>query len=153
MELNNTDMAVLAQLEKAVATMGSNHVYEKHPTTGVDEDGNEFAVNTCLYLNEEGNPDCIVGHALVGLGIGRQDISRLEGESAYAVLRELVPGITDDVAVAVNLCQASQDNGNSWGYAMGEMYHSLTENGLVPDTIETVKHMAEEMSTPQYKLV
>lgn len=83
----------------------------------------------CLYRDERGAPDCLIGHVLYRWGV----LDEEEGNpTARALLSDL--GASELVAVVANSMQIAQDRGDAWGEAL-EAGHALAralgERGVI----------------------
>lgn len=81
---------------------GPDHVYDREANHG-----------TCVYVNAEGDPQCLVGVALVKLGV--------EPGYLYTKFRPSSLGLpweNYDIPEALTIAQISQDNGSTWGEAI-----------------------------------
>lgn len=100
----------LRGLNEAVRAKGYDYVYERR--SGI-----------CWNVFD-GNPDCIVGHALVWLGVPVEWFAHgcRENDSACDIRAGLfADGMFDIDADALDLfsyVQAEQDNGSTWGAAV-----------------------------------
>ena len=75
----------------------------------------------CKYLEEKDGEkvgSCIVGQALVNLGLDKDELSKYEGESAYAVLNETCEVDSMNQLEWVDTVQDHQDYGRVWGEAI-----------------------------------
>jgi hypothetical protein len=107
------DMAVAA-LEAAVEEKGADYVYPE----------SEKVEDTCQYLNEDGSPSCIVGNALMRLGVTRLPRHGTGSPSAYTLLvatdygPEPVALADERTARLFEWAQHVQDDGTPWGEAV-----------------------------------
>lgn len=100
-----------AALERAVALKGEDYVYER------PEDG------FCKYMYD-GQPSCLIGHALLDLGV--EYSAQWEGKHARAIghgvdHQDYVPTFNwpdDSTAHAAIRAQGRQDDGETWGVAL-----------------------------------
>lgn len=108
----------LRALNEAVKAKGYNHVYERE---------GQFA--GCYNVTLHGEPGCIVGHALVWLGVPAEwFLERDEngdsrrGSSARPVCSMLRRGgllnVTDEALELFAEAQTRQDSGVTWGEAV-----------------------------------
>lgn len=99
-------------IEEAIELKGADYVYEPVSI--------EPGVSTCMYM-QDGEPGCIVGHALHSQGI---DLSLHEGILAGATLRALQSGglltVTNKAASFLEWVQIYQDDSMPWGQALQE---------------------------------
>ncbi len=119
--LTITYQDALAALRAAVAEKGEDYVYEK---VGADD-----GINSCVYKTENNEPSCIVGNALVRLGVPIRSLPSPRGlqTNAKALLgytayysRPALRGVRATV-FAANLfdsVQVLQDEGMPWGEAV-----------------------------------
>ncbi|AWN04364.1 hypothetical protein PBI_GRAYSON_20 [Rhodococcus phage Grayson] len=73
--------------------------------------------DSCKYLEEKDGErvgSCIVGQALVNLGLDKDTISKYEYESAYAVLQETCEVDSMTLLEWVDFVQDEQDAGRPW---------------------------------------
>lgn len=116
--LTITYQDALAALRAAVHERGANYVYR--PVDGLDQ---------CVYRTEDNQPSCIVGNALVRLGVPVEDLPSPHGiqKNAKALLghgpgKLDVPlrGVNATVSAAnlFDLVQIEQDGGTTWGKAV-----------------------------------
>lgn len=107
------DMAVAA-LEAAVEEKGADYVYPE----------SEKVDGACQYLNEDGSPSCIVGNALMRLGVTRLPRHGTGSPSAYSLLvgtgygPEPVALADERTARLFGRAQNEQDVGTPWGEAV-----------------------------------
>lgn len=106
-----TKRRVKNAMEKAVKVKGPDYVYEKH------SDGE------CNYLEYDGErpvaPSCLVGHALVYLGIPKSEIAKWEGSNVNGLNLLLDEyGVPYAVRLALQAAQKEQDSGATWGDAL-----------------------------------
>lgn len=100
-------------LEKAVAEKGANFVYE-YPE----------GINACQYIDEQGHPSCIVGHAFKYLSdeLGNHDIFAELGDHEGSSAHDLVlPGvdILPEASMVLAIAQEVQDTMDyTWGNAL-----------------------------------
>lgn len=100
----------LRALNQAVADKGYNHVYER--------------IHAVCYNVWEGKPDCIVGHALVYLGVPVEwfetDSLCNDGASdvCSALFRDDMFRFDDDAIELFRSAQDSQDNASTWGVSV-----------------------------------
>lgn len=71
----------------------------------------------CRYINN-GKGSCIVGKALVNLGINPEEIIRLEGSPANLAVSELVDPGEEASLYWLDYVQSEQDNEIPWGEAV-----------------------------------
>lgn len=72
---------------------------------------------SCKYLEEKDGEkvgSCIVGQALVNLGLDKDELSKYEGESAYLVLNETCEVDDKNLREWVDHVQDWQDYGREW---------------------------------------
>lgn len=96
----------LHALRQVVAEKGASYVY---PSSERDARG------VCHYWRN-GQPSCIIGHALDALGVVVPP--KMEGESAHEVLSDL--GAPERVGKVAMMAQATQDLYGTWGEALAE---------------------------------
>lgn len=94
-----------AALQKAVDEKGSDYVYPKHEGDDV--------ILSCRYVEENGYPGCIHGHALSYLGYSGLP----EGRSIYSILTNL-SAFDDYLRGAAEESQIAQDQGKTWAEAL-----------------------------------
>lgn len=109
----------LRALNQAVADKGYGYVYPRDDRPG----------GSCFNV-WEGNPDCIVGHALVWLGVPVEWFTEAregshwgrENDSAYDVCTNLAVSdmfnVTDEARDLLAHVQRLQDEGVPWGEAV-----------------------------------
>lgn len=115
----------LSALNDAVKKYGAEFVYEKGMFTANDG-GDMFASCAYLHADADGNltePGCIVGHALVGLGVSTEPIKDYNvGMNADDMLRILAErgciSYTNKAKALLNTVQGYQDEGMPWGEAI-----------------------------------
>ena len=76
---------------------------------------------SCKYLEEKDGEkvgSCIVGQALVNLGLDKDELSKYEGESGYMVLSETCEVDGMNQLEWVDTVQDHQDYGRVWGEAI-----------------------------------
>lgn len=81
----------------------------------VAEKGANYSNGMCRYWHN-GQPSCIIGHALDALGIVVPP--SLEGKDAHGVLATF--GATEAVQDVADQAQTAQDFGHTWGEALQE---------------------------------
>jgi hypothetical protein len=98
-----------------------DYVYESHPEAGL----------TCHYV-WNGEPDCVVGHVLVKIGISKADLQYGEtrdakhGKYSQGSAGNLLQDLRDngvvwfdrDATTLLGKAQAHQDSGVPWGEAV-----------------------------------
>lgn len=102
-DIRFTDEQVMTTL-RAVVAERPDYVYEE--IAGDD---------SCLYVHN-GAPSCLVGHVLFRLGLPLDVLSENEGGSPGMSVREF--GISHRAADVLDIAQARQDVGESWGDAL-----------------------------------
>ena len=70
----------------------------------------------CVYFDKEGNPSCLIGHALAKCGVEPFDQDRPIQDNAYYVLPRY--GISAKVTKAAQMAQQAQDHGETWQEAL-----------------------------------
>lgn len=127
MSITLTRENVVKAIEEAVEAKGRAYVYPLLPE-GADEYG-EFEYAICTYVRD-GQPSCIVGHALASLGVPVEILAGLDappgGTGAYRALT----GLAKDRVIEYRAedwefitgflleAQIHQDGGDSWGDAL-----------------------------------
>lgn len=97
-------------LIEAVQLKGADYVYPRHSVAEA-----ESLALTCRYVEEDGQPGCIHGHALTYLGY--QGLP--EGKGIWDILKEL--NVSDYyLRSAAEESQIAQDSGETWGQALEE---------------------------------
>lgn len=97
-------------LVNAVQLKGAEYVYPRHSVQA----GESLAMS-CRYVEEDGQPGCIHGHALISLGYRGLP----EGKGIWAILGEL--NVSDyGLREAAEESQIAQDTGKTWGEALDE---------------------------------
>ena len=86
----------------------------------------------CMYFYANGQPSCVVGHVLARLGFNREMMRKGDGGDGgrydlnsvkFYALREIVKDkITPDAERFLNVAQAYQDQGKSWGEVHGILF-------------------------------
>lgn len=118
-------------LNKAVELKGGDYVYQPNRTDSGP---------SCLYA-KDGQPDCIVGHVLVDLGIPASELEykglgETENTLSFGPIGEIAVTIqytkgirfTPKARRLLSIAQSQQDNGVSWGASVGtaiQMANSL----------------------------
>lgn len=103
---------VLRALNEAVKAKGYNHVYARH--------GDEYY----CYNVWEGKPDCIVGHALVYLGVPIEwfevDNRAIDdvGDVCKSLFLQDTFEFTHTARMMLGQVQSDQDGGMTWGEAV-----------------------------------
>lgn len=114
-----------AAIRAAVADKGADYMYPAE-----ERISNDAEVDTCVYAHD-GQPSCLIGHALYRIDpeylteIPKHD--NLEYASADDVLS--VFGVVDEALLrAANAAQFEQDHNRSWGVAL-ELYEIKLAQG------------------------
>lgn len=99
-------------LRQAVADRGEDFVYEK--PEGAEQ---------CMYVHEDG-PGCIVGYVLHAAGVPLEALNEHENTYASKMVRylldeEIIDSADEWAMDLLNTVQDRQDNGVSWGLAVG----------------------------------
>lgn len=121
-DLTITEEGLIAALKAALDSKGEHYVY---PRQGDPEgDAHEAPLpglhpwgSRCLYVHQEAEdevPGCIVGQVLHHLGVSLEDLKKVEGDNALAVLRRLRVNSGGYGSLLVEI-QRRQDDGLSWG--------------------------------------
>lgn len=98
----------------------------------VEEYGEDYIYNTrresggkrCVYVNESGQPSCLIGKALFKLGVPLEDLASFDGDyegDALGAVDLPVFSPSGDYRSAswfAQLVQNAQDSGQSWGEAL-----------------------------------
>jgi hypothetical protein len=107
-----------------LADKNPDFVYQVHGADG-----------ECNYTIRDDNDqlvgDCIVGQALISLGVRPTKLYELEGMGAHAVLQEFTTVSSEDdtnLLWKIDSVQGNQDIGRSWGLAVKELRDYLGEN-------------------------
>lgn len=103
-DIRFTDDQVRDMLRTVVAE-NPDFVYE--PPGGMDED--------CKYVHD-GAPSCLVGHVMSRLGFPLVEFARFEGQSPGQI--DVALSISSRAADVLDIAQARQDVGESWGDAL-----------------------------------
>lgn len=77
--------------------------------------------SACQYLDEQDGEQvgsCIVGQALVNLGVDKEKLLKQEGLPAYTALANLCEEDDKDAQEWIDLVQGRQDVGQSWEAAV-----------------------------------
>jgi hypothetical protein len=101
----STVEGTIKALEAVISAKGADYVYEQ-----ID--------GSCRYLDDNGNPSCIIGHILVNAGADTDAISSFEGAAARSMFQHLGINSTWKLDTLITNVQAKQDAGYSWGYAL-----------------------------------
>lgn len=101
---------------RAVANEKPDHVYTA--PAHMDKNDSCYYVHTDPEDNQKLSPGCLVGAALHRLGVPLEELKRHEGESAYALLDQLCPGVGHRARCFAGEVQALQDEGTAWGEAI-----------------------------------
>jgi len=104
----SVDATALREKITEIALANPGFVYESEPTTG-----------TCLYTHANGEPGCLVGHALAALGaqISFDDEHNYEQDVMDLWRNEYIDGNMRDIHWAYT-AQGKQDSQYSWGEAV-----------------------------------
>jgi hypothetical protein len=107
----------LRALNEAVKAKGYNHVYVREEFGG------------CYNVTLDGDPDCIVGWALIWLGVpaewftghdpvegGRRGAGA--GSVCHMLRKDEMLNVTDDAMELFRTVQTRQDTGTAWGAAV-----------------------------------
>lgn len=111
----------LRTLAEVVNAQGADYVYPDE----LKYAGNPNA--TCQYI-ADGKPACIVGKVLAKLGRLDNDVVA-ENRGADAFARAGVA--TRDAARVLRAAQVEQDQGKTWGHALGAAYAAAIRDGLI----------------------
>lgn len=101
----------LRALNQAVADKGYDHVYER-------------SWNGYCYNVWEGQPACIVGHALIFLGVPIEWFAKdtrdndAVGDVCHVLFMEGMFEITDEALHLLGMAQTYQDGGLTWGVSV-----------------------------------
>jgi hypothetical protein len=85
----------------------------------------------CKYLDEDGNGVCIVGKALVNLGVPPAELEYYEGVSVRAIADEMFPEMPSLVVEWAHSAQFAQDEGNTWGNAVVQADSRVPLEGII----------------------
>ncbi len=99
----------LELLEKAVATRGSDFVYQK-------PEGEDF----CKYVKDD-KPDCLIGVVLSMCGWTNEELKAADGVGsvdAISVDERWADRFGNNAVRVLVAAQTLQDNGNTWGSAL-----------------------------------
>lgn len=124
-----TEEQVTASIEKVVAEKGDGYVYVPHPDDTVEyvaEDGSIAVDEDCLYVWDD-QPDCIVAHVAVDLGVSVSDLAPHEGNSALSVLPKLFH-MPDHVVAAMGKAQEKQDKKYPYGEVLVGYKNKIAEH-------------------------
>lgn len=102
-----TDEQIMTTLREVVAAR-PGYVYEP-------PDGPDGASEDCVYL-DNGNPSCLVGHAMIRLGMPADELAMLEGFSPDMQVGAF--GVSPKAASALTEAQDAQDKGETWATAL-----------------------------------
>ncbi len=80
---------------------------------------------TCQYVFR-GKPSCLIGQALVKVGVTVDELRKQEGDSAREVLNRLTD-VSDAVRFAATSAQRFQDGGLTWADALARFEAVLAE--------------------------
>lgn len=123
-----TASIALAILTKVVSAVGKDHVYVNND--GIKAGGIIGA--ECTYVHDGDTPGCIVGHAMVRLGVSVGELKPLNTAGALSLLWELEEkGVLKTTSMARNVfmeAQMAQDRGATWGEALKEAKDSFVES-------------------------
>jgi hypothetical protein len=122
------DLKALVEVTRKIAEARPDHVYEQFEYL---PPGDDHPYMTCLYVRN-GEPDCLIGHGLVALGVDPASIEGPEFDAIGSMWEhpESVPMIewdnegeldSDGVPPEINwlaIAQSAQDDGYSWGDAI-----------------------------------
>lgn len=73
----------------------------------------------CLYVHGD-QPGCIVGHVLNRLGVPLAELEKREGRGAFVVAAEFLH-TTGFAREVLDVAQALQDRGRTWGESVGHV--------------------------------
>lgn len=127
---------VVKAVEEAVELKGSDYVYPSNEPDPL----RESVIGACQYVRS-GAPSCLVGHALVSLGVPLNRLASFDlqyANSAKAVLDTLYAEAIidfenageelDEIETFLMAAQGKQDEGFTWGEALTAARHKV---GLV----------------------
>lgn len=119
-----TEADFTAAIEKAVADAGADYVY------------NPYHSRECRYLEEDLEPSCIVGTALVNLGFEpnpdwdnpfHPEAGVDEDDTAADTILPRFFEIPGNVVLAARKAQLEQDTGGTWGGALFAYKEAVAE--------------------------
>lgn len=73
---------------------------------------------SCLYVHEDGQGGCIVGQALMALGVSAMELGNHEGDAAPSVIRDLGIEASLEEELWLDGVQTYQDDGETWSFAV-----------------------------------
>lgn len=126
-----------AALKAAVDLKGEDYIY-------VNPDGRvaseEESISCSYYCGDGsgenyGEPSCIFGHALMSMGITTAQLDWAGGSFIGMMLETLeskgwITPVSFEVKAAAYAAQQAQDNGKTWGEALGAFDRELAANVL-----------------------
>lgn len=98
--------AALAALDAAARTVGLDHIYS----------GTRAA--SCLYVDGDGGPSCLVGHALLAAGVAAEDLAAHNHDEIGLLLDKLGYEAAPMAYAVLKAAQHEQDHGKPWGFAL-----------------------------------
>ena len=82
---------------------------------------------SCVYVDSENNPSCLIGHALIKCGVGIEFFTDTYNlESAASLLPKFK--LSKKVVRAAEEAQEAQDNAETWGDALEVFDRELQSN-------------------------
>jgi hypothetical protein len=117
----------LELLREVVAEHGTETVYQQVPVMG--SDGSERLM--CVYAHD-GQPSCLIGHALHRAGVTVDELAALQGVADE--LDDVLPARVDLDPLAESVFYAAQflqDDGSPWGEALTAAEEAAVEWGGV----------------------
>lgn len=94
-------------IDEVVEEYGEDYVY---PRLG--------GLGHCVYINPDGSPSCLLGHALIRLGVMYETLSSNNNKHVGSI--PLLPWDSDVTRQWARRVQAAQDRGTTWGEAASE---------------------------------
>ena len=82
------------------------------------------AGNSCVYVNNDGSPSCLIGHALMRCGIEAEFFEGINRDPLF-VIEHLFSSMSESVLESMTAAQLAQDRGETWGRALEGFEHVL----------------------------
>lgn len=80
--------------------------------------------NSCVYVNNDGSPSCLIGHALMRCGTEAEFFEGINRDPV-SVIEHLFSSMSESVLESMFVAQLAQDHGETWGQALGRFERTL----------------------------